>query len=87
MSVAPAGFHPSPPLGQITERHWRLGALVAFVVLLLVVVGLAVGLNDGSTVRNSGVTTTPTSLVISSSEGLLGTDLGGAYHRRGGNQP
>jgi len=86
MSVAPADLHPSPPSGQITERHWQLGALAALVVLALIIVGLAVGLNDGKSDRSSGVTT-PTSLVISSSEGLLGSDLGGAYHRRGGNQP
>jgi hypothetical protein len=58
-----------------------------FVFLALIVVGLAVWLDDEPTVRNSGVTATPTSVVISSSEGLRGSDLGGAIHRRSGNQP
>ena len=86
MSVAPADLHPSPPSGQITERHWRLAAVVALFVLALVVVSLAVRLGDDSSARSNGVTT-PRSQTISSVDGLSGSDLGGAIHRRSGNQP
>ena len=86
MSVAPADIHPSPTSGQITERHWRLAAIVALCVLALIVVGLAVRLGDDSSARSNGVTT-PRSQTISSVDGLSGSDLGGSIHRRSGNQP
>jgi hypothetical protein len=86
MSVAPAEIHPSPSSGQITERHWRLAAVVALFVLALIVVGLAVRLGDDSSARINGVTT-PRSQIISSVDGLSGSDLGGAIRQRSGNQP
>ena len=86
MSIAPADIHQSPPSGQITEHHWRLAAIVASFVLVLMVVALAFRLGDDSSPRSNGVTT-PRSQTVSSLDGLSGSDLGGAYHRRSGNQP
>jgi hypothetical protein len=86
MSVAPADIRPSPSSGQITERHWRLAAVVALFVLALMVVGLAVQLGDDSSSRSNGVTT-PRSQTISSVDGLSGSNLGGAIRHRSGNQP
>jgi hypothetical protein len=86
MSVAPADIHPSPPSGQITERHWQLAAVVALFVLALIVVGLAVRLDDDSSAPSNGVTTAR-SQIISSVDGLSGSDLGGAVQHRSGNQP
>ena len=85
MSVAPAGVQPSSSM-QVAGPHWGLGAVVALLVAItLIVVGLAIRLDDGSS--RSDVTTTPTSQVNSPSAGLSGSDLGGSIHRRGGNQP
>jgi hypothetical protein len=86
MSIAPANLHPSPPSGQITERHWRLAAVVALFVLAVIVVGLAVRLGDDSSNRINGVTT-PRSRTVSSVDGLSGSDLGGALRHRTGNLP
>jgi hypothetical protein len=86
MSVAPADIHPSPPSGQISERHWRLAAVVAFFVLALIVVGLAARLGDDSSNGSKGVTTVR-SQTVSSVDGLSGSDLGGAIRHRSGNQP
>lgn len=86
MTVAPADIHPSPPSGQITEHHWRLAAIVALCVLVLIVAGLVVRLGDDSPAHTNAVTT-PRSQTISSVDSLSGSDLGGAIHRRGGNQP
>jgi hypothetical protein len=57
-------------------------------VVALIVVGLAVRLDDdsASAVRRSGLTTTPTSSPLPV-ESLVGSDLGGTIHRRSGNQP
>ena len=49
-------------------------------------VGLAIRLDESSSVQRSGVNSTPTPNTTISLQGVSG-DLGGSLHYRGGNQP
>jgi hypothetical protein len=76
MSISPASTHPSPS-GHFADRRWQFAALVALFVVALIVVGIAVRLDDDSTspVQRS---TTPVSQSTVPVESLAGSDLGGS---------
>ena len=88
MAISPAGAHPSSS-SHFAERQWQLAALVALFVVGLIVAGIAVRLDDGSSssVQRSGLTPAPRSQSVLPADSLAGTDLGGTIHRRSGNQP
>jgi len=85
MTVSPADVQTSSP-AEVADPHWELRLALAVLAVVLIVVGLAIRLDESSSVQRSGVNSTPTPNTTISLQGVSG-DLGGSLHYRGGNQP
>jgi len=85
MSVSPASVQSGSSIPAEGGR-WAYLAVVVLIAVALAALGIAIGrsLDDGHRVGRVGVTTARTTAPVAA---LAQSDLGGAYHHRGGNQP
>lgn len=84
MSYSPASVQSQTPPIQLS---WTTASVVMLLAAALAVAAFFVGQSLDDSSQGSGVTTGRTSSESGLLTSLQGSDLGGSFHHRGGNQP